>query len=85
MDQTAQLCSHRLHSAATFERRSHCPVAPAVPLLVVIGTVDSGQYIFRNAKMQMNRKERERKKERGVRARHDRQKADELTSRYFAR
>lgn len=46
MDPTAQLCSHQLHSAATLERRSHCPVAPAVPLLVVIGTVDIRQYIY---------------------------------------
>ena len=45
MDPTAQPCSHRLHSAATLERRSHCLVAPAVPLLVVIGTGNSGHYI----------------------------------------
>lgn len=46
MDPTGQLCSHRLHPVATFERRSHCPVAPAVPLLVVTGTVDSGQHNY---------------------------------------
>lgn len=47
MGPTAHLCSHRLHWAATLERRSHCPVAPAVPLLVAFGTVDSGQYMYR--------------------------------------
>ena len=46
MDPTAQLCSHWLHSVATLERRSHCRVAPAVPLLVATGTVDSDQYIY---------------------------------------
>ena len=45
MDPTAQLCSHWLHSVVTLERRSHCRVAPAVPLLVATGTVDSDQYI----------------------------------------
>ena len=65
MDPTAQRCSHRLHSAATSERHSHCLVAPAVPLLVVIGTVDKRSiYIFRNAKLQMNGKEERKERKR---------------------
>ena len=45
-DPTVQRCSHRLHSAASLERRSHCPVAPAEPLLFVIGTVEGGHYFY---------------------------------------
>ena len=81
MGPTAQLCSHRLHSVATFERRSHCPVAPAVLLHVVIGTVDTGQYSYI---CYQSADETERKKDmsrHGWRGRG----ADELTSRYFAR
>ena len=59
-DPIAQRCSHRLHSAAKLERRSHCPVAPAEPLLVVIGTVDGGQYIYG---LNLNANEKESNKE----------------------
>ena len=45
-DPIAQRCSHQQHSVAKLERRSHCPVAPAEPPLVVIGTADGGQYIY---------------------------------------
>lgn len=81
MDPTAQLCSHRLHSVATFGRRSHCPVAPAVPLLVVIGTVDHGQYVDMYSS---NANEEERVK-RVSRQSWSGRGRDELTSRYFAR
>lgn len=69
MDPTAQLCSHRLHSVATFGPRNHCPVAPAVPLLVVIETVDRGQYIFiysSNAKNEKKKKGKAGKAESGM-------------------
>ena len=86
MDQTVQRCSHPLHSAAKLECRSHCPVAPVVPLLVAIATVDRGQYIYTiywnsNGK----KRKKERRKEMCVRARLERLEANELTSRYFAR
>ena len=69
MDPIVQLCSHQLHSVATFGRRSHCPVAPAVPLLVVIETVDRGQYIYMyssNEKNEKKKKGKARKAEGGM-------------------
>ena len=69
MDPIAQLCSHRLHSVATFGRRSHCPVAPAVPLPVVIETVDSGQHFCvysSNAKNEKKKKGKAGKAEGGM-------------------
>ena len=86
-DPIAQRCSHRRHSAVKLERRSHYPVAPAEPLLVVIGTVDGGQYIY-GLFLNSNKKESNRRvirNERNVKARQERQEADELTSRYLAR
>lgn len=79
MDPIALLCSHQQHLAATLERRSHCPVAPAVPLLVVIGTADSGQHIYIGYQSANDK----RRMKNVVRL--ERQRMDELTSRYFAR
>lgn len=73
MDPTAQLCSHRLHSVAMFGRRSHCPAAPAGPLLVVIGTVDCGQYIYLYGFLECDGNRRKRKQNQLVRL--ERQKA----------
>lgn len=84
MGPTAQRCSHQLHSAATLERRSHCPVAPAGPLLFVIGTIDRGQYIYIICGTAHEKKGR-REKKGCVKARLGKQNAGELTSRYFAR
>ena len=83
MDPTAQLCSHWLHSVATLERRSHCRVAPAAPLLVATGTVDSDQYIYTYT-YQMSANEKEGKMSTS-KPKLERLRADELTSRYFAR
>lgn len=82
MDPTAQPCSHWQHSAAMLERRSHCQVAPAVRLLVVIGTVDNGQYSYMS---HQGASEKERKKNMSRQARQVRGWMSELTSRYFAR
>ena len=84
MGPTAQLCSHRLHSAARLECRNHCLAAPAGPLLVAIGTACGSQYKFSpTTKEQEGMKIREKETHSGVRL--EGQRADELTSRYFAR